>query len=263
MKKIALTGLSIAHSKNPRLFAAAYHGRPGYSYELMPAASAEEAVRLFRANGLCGMNVTMPFKNDILNYVDEQSPEAQAVGAANTVVLRDGKLVAYNTDIVGVSESLTQHGGALKGQPALVLGAGGAGRAAVYALLQAGANVWWTNRTEHKTTEPVAPPVARAKRARATPLSALPALINEIRIIVNTLPLAAAELLQALHLQKHHIVLDADYTGRPLYEAAALAAATYISGLSWLLYQAVPAYRLFTGEAPDAEAMKFYLNSSS
>ncbi len=252
-KKVALTGISISHSKNPKMFAEAYHNNPNYLYGLMPAASAEEAIQLFHANNLCGMNVTAPFKNDILKFVDEQSPEVQAIGAANVVVARNGKLVAYNTDIVGVTESFVQCGITLKGREAVVLGAGGAAQAAVYALQQAGAAVWCANRTESKAVE-----LAAHFGVQALSLTKLSQKIAESTIIVNTLPLDAA-ILQAFSLQSHHVVLDADYAMQPLREAATKAGAIYIGGLSWVLYQAVPSYYLFTGEEPDIKAMKKFL----
>jgi shikimate dehydrogenase len=246
----ALTGISIAHSKSPQLFAAAYPPPANYSYVLMPAPSVEEAVRLFRACGLQGMNVTMPFKNSIVPFTDVQSGEVKATGAANTIVNRNGRLHAYNTDVHGVVNSFLQHGITVKNNTALVLGAGGAGQAAAYALADAGAEVCWANRTIAKVEAP-------AGRYRVKPLS-FPEAAREMeacRIIVNTLP-GGADFLRTLRFHKHQAVLDADYANSPLYKQAAAGGADYISGHSWLLWQAVPAFELFTGMPPDVEAMK-------
>ena len=246
----ALTGISIAHSKSPQLFAAAYPPAANYSYVLLPAPSAEEAIRLFRARGLQGMNVTMPFKNGVVPFTDVQSDEVKAIGAANTIVNRNGRLYAYNTDVHGAVNSFLQHGITIKNNKALVLGAGGAGQAAAYALAKAGAEVLWANRTVAKVE-------AWAARFQVQPLSFLHAMqeLDECRMIVNALP-AGADFLQTLHFHKRQTVLDADYAGRPLYRQAITGGAGYISGLSWLLWQAVPAFELFTGVPPDVEAMK-------
>ncbi|MDR0582559.1 MAG: type I 3-dehydroquinate dehydratase [Prevotellaceae bacterium] len=246
----ALTGISIAHSKSPQLFAAAYPHTANYSYGLLPAQSAGEAIRLFRLHRLQGMNVTMPFKKEIVPFTDVQSEEVKVIGAANTIVNRDGRLHAYNTDVHGVVNSFLQHGITIKNNKALVLGAGGAGQAAAYALANAGAEVWWANRTIAKVE-------ALAERYHVRPLSFSCAAREweECRIIVNTLP-AGADFLHTLHFHKHQTVLDADYAGRPLYRQAIAGSAGYISGLSWLLWQAVPAFELFTGVPPDVEAMK-------
>jgi shikimate dehydrogenase len=143
-----------------------------------------------------------------------------------------------------------QHGVALKNDKALVLGAGGAGQAAAYALANAGAEVFWANRTVEKVE-------ALAERFHVKPLSFPYAEreLDDCRIIVNTLPYGA-DFLQALTLHKHQVVLDADYADNPLYKQAITGGADYISGRSWLLWQAVPAFELFTGTPPDVEAME-------
>lgn len=260
MKKFALTGTSIAHSKSPQLFAAAYPYTANYSYVLLPAPSAEEAIRLFRMHGLQGMNVTMPFKNDIVPFTDVQSDDVKAIGAANTIVNRNGRLHACNTDVHGVVNSFLRRNIVLENKKALVLGAGGAGRAAAYALSKAGAEVLWTNRTVTKI-EALFSTLHSAFSTRITPLF-FPDAARELeacRIIVNTLP-GEADFLRTLHFHKRQAVLDADYAGCPLYKQAITGGADYISGHSWLLWQAVPAFELFTGMPPDVEAMRLVMN---
>jgi shikimate dehydrogenase len=257
VKKFALTGISITHSKSPQLFAAGYPHSNDCTYGLLPAATAEEAIRLFHANGLSGMNVTTPFKNDILHYVDEQSEEVRRIGAANVVLLRNGKLLACNTDTAGVTGALEAYGWPAQNRNALVLGAGGAGQAAVYALKQAGAHVYWANRTMEKIENRAA-----QYAVVALPLCALSERLHEIHLIVNTLP-ATAEVLSTLPWRASHVLFDADYQSRPLEQPAAAARAQYISGLMWLLWQAVPSFRLFTGKPPDVAAMKTVLRLKS
>jgi shikimate dehydrogenase len=250
----ALTGISIAHSKSPQLFAEAYRHAGNHTYGLLPAPSAAEALRLFRARGLDGMNVTQPFKNEMAALADVQSAEVKITGAANTIVNRNGALYAYNTDVNGVAGSFLQRRIGLKGEKAMVLGAGGAGQAAVYALSNAGAEVCWANRT-------VAKMLPLAERCPVTPLS-FPDAAREwegCRIIVNTLP-PEADFLRTLHFHKHQVVLDADYAASPLCGQARSGGAEYINGLSWLLYQAIPAFELFTGAPPDTDAMKRFLS---
>jgi shikimate dehydrogenase len=254
MKKFALTGLSIAHSKSPVLFRAAYPAAArAYAYELLPAHSAEEAMRLFHAHNLTGMNITAPFKGEILRFADTQSEVVRFLGAANTLVRKDGQLHAENTDVDGVLGALRHHHLAPEGASALVLGAGGAGKAAVYALKHAGAQVVWANRTAATTEH-----LAAHYGVRAVPLAAVPCELPRCTLLVNTLP-AAADVLRHLPLQQHHTILDADYAGhadRPLFALAEKNKAAYISGLFWLLYQAVPAFWLFTGEEPSVENMR-------
>ncbi len=254
MKNFALTGSPVNHSKSPQLFAAGYPRSGRYSYGLLPASSAGEAMRLFREKGLAGMNVTAPLKSDILSYADVPSEEARATAAANTILLHNGKLYAYNTDVDGVTGAFEANNVAVKQETAVVLGAGGAGKAAVYALRKAGAKVYWANRTLSKVMA-----AADAYGALPLPLTAVAACVADSRLVVNTLP-APAECLKGVKLQSKHVVLEADYATRPLYGEALAAGAKYIGGLWWLLYQAIPAYALFTGEQPDMAAMKQYLN---
>ena len=148
MKKFAITGNPVTHSKSPVLFKAAYGSMYDMTYELMPAESAKIAVDLFSANGLNGMNVTAPFKTDILPYIDKYSDEVGIIGAVNTVIKSDdGLLTAYNTDYQGVLGAFYDFGVQLAGKKCLLLGIGGAGMAAAYALCKAGTDLNISNRT--------------------------------------------------------------------------------------------------------------------
>jgi shikimate dehydrogenase len=130
-------------------------------------------VRALPGAGFLGINVTIPHKHAALALADTATPVARATGAANTLTFRDGAIAADNTDVTGLLELLrTRH--EPRGRSALVLGAGGAGRAAVHALVQAGAaDVMVWNRTPARAVElcaqvggrPVGDAQARAARA--------------------------------------------------------------------------------------------------
>lgn len=92
--------------------------------------------------------VTLPFKTDILAYVDSMSDEVRALGAANTLIQRDGKIHAFNTDVHGIQSGLKHV--ELRNRNILVIGAGGAARAVAYALKDSNAQLFWMNRTEDK-----------------------------------------------------------------------------------------------------------------
>ena len=119
-------------------------------YVRLAASQPEEVVRLAREMGMDGFNITSPFKGDILHYLDEVDPDALLIGAVNTVKRKGDRLVGYNTDVAGVLEAVRGSGLDPKGQKAIVLGAGGAGRAACLALVSAGAQVILMNRTLEK-----------------------------------------------------------------------------------------------------------------
>lgn len=251
----AITGNPINHSLSPQLFLAAYNGR--FQYDLLPAQTAEEAIRLFKSNRLKGMNVTAPFKRDMLAFVDECSEEVTATGALNTVVRQpDGTLKAYNTDCYGVEGSLQEAGVSLLNKTCIVLGAGGAGAAAVYALRRRGAVAYLLNRTVEK-----AQALALRLGVQALPLSALPDILPKATVVVSTLP-PEAEAGTGGKLAVEHTVLDASYIGSSLKEQAQQAGCIYMDGRYWLLHQGVVAYKLFTELEPDVKAMHSVLNLS-
>ena len=247
VKCFGLAGMPVSQSKSPSLFQAAYHGK--YSYERFPAATAAEAMRLFHEHGLLGMNITMPLKELMLSFIAVPDKDAALLQAVNTVVWQQGVLHGYNTDVQGVAGALLEADVVVSGRRCVVLGAGGAGRAAACALAHAGAILFIANRTIDRAE-------ATATLFRATSLSLTEALQRsaEYEVIVNTLP-AAANIAAHLHLESRQVVLDADYAHKPLQTLCRNAGAIYIDGIRWLLHQAIPAYRLFTGEEPDVAAM--------
>jgi shikimate dehydrogenase len=108
-KLFAVTGNPILHSKSPSMFNNAFK-KMGIdaTYFRLAADSAEQAITIFKQLQLSGMNVTAPFKEDIMQYLDDVSEEAQMIGGVNTIVNEDGELVGYNTDHYGVANSILQ-----------------------------------------------------------------------------------------------------------------------------------------------------------
>ncbi len=252
--QFAITGKPVTHSLSPLLFREAYGGR--YGYDLLIADSAEEAIRLFKEQGLSGMNVTAPFKTDILNFIDKQSEEVAAIGATNTVVLQvDGLLKAYNTDYFGVVNSLKELSVSLAGKPCLVLGAGGAGRAVAYALKEKmGAEVHVVNRTVEKALS-----LAERMAIYAHGFDEVERLISSSCLIVNTLEPSIVSGFVPL-LSKNQVVFDASYKNTLFTDLAYERGCKCLDGRHWLFHQAIPAYKLFTGETPNEKAMRSVLN---
>ncbi|MEM3703125.1 MAG: shikimate dehydrogenase [Candidatus Bathyarchaeia archaeon] len=110
----------------------------------------EDAVKGMRSFGICGMNVTMPHKTAIIKYLGESDPVARFVGAVNTVLNADGKLLGFNTDGVGALRALEENGVKTKGKRILLLGAGGAGRAIAFQLAQEADELVILNRDVNK-----------------------------------------------------------------------------------------------------------------
>lgn len=244
MKKFALIGQRVAGSLSPVLFNAAYAGR--YSYDLIDAPFEEAWGRFLSSYD--GINITAPYKQDAFAAVDWLSPGASACGAVNLVVKSlDGKLRGYNTDVDGVMGAVRECGLAVS--RALVLGAGGAARAAVAAAKQLGCSeVVVANRTHEKAVS-----LASVMGCQVVPLADIGQLSPDL--IVYTVPGDAQScVIPGLtgDLLKNAVVLEAEYKHPAL---ASMPCKRYIPGVRWLLWQAVAGYLLFTGEQPDCDAM--------
>jgi shikimate dehydrogenase len=135
--RFALVGDPVAHSRSPAMHEAAYRalGLP-HSYEAWRVRGEAElaaSVTRLRSGEVAGLNVTIPHKRSVLALVDVVDPIAQVVGACNTLVVRDGKVLAYDTDVAAIADELRALAPEARGGTALVLGSGGAARAAVVA----------------------------------------------------------------------------------------------------------------------------------
>jgi shikimate dehydrogenase len=256
----AVIGWPVAHSRSPRV-----HGHWLQRYAIdgayVPLAVRPQvftrALRALADLGFAGANVTLPHKEAALATADEVSPRARAIGAANTIVVRGGRLLADNTDGYGFLENLRQGAPAWHpaAGPAVVLGAGGAARAVVHALLEAGvAELRLANRTRSRA-ETLAQSFAGVRvfdwgDARVLEDAALLANSTSLgmsgqpplEIALDRLPPAA-------------LVTDLVYS--PL-ETALLSSArargnATVDGLGMLLHQARPGFAAWFGREPEVD----------
>ena len=241
--KFALIGHPVAGSLSPRLFKAAYGGR--YPYDLIDEPAFEAAWERFLA-GYDGINVTAPFKQDAFANVSRLTPDALATGAVNLVVRNGQETVGYNTDVEGVLGAVRETG--LPVSDALIVGAGGAARAAAVAALRLGCRVTIANRTLSKADE-----LAYSLGCEAVSLAHMGSLTPDL--VIYTLPGSAPLTLEG-SLFRNALVLEAEYKHPVLADIPCRA---YVGGRRWLLWQAVAGYALFTGEEPDAEKMSSVL----
>lgn len=140
---LGIVGWPVAHSRSPAMHGAGIAALgldAAYVPFAVPPARLEAAVDGLRALGVRGFNVTAPHKRAVMPCLDEVGADARAIGAVNTVVLEDdGRLVGHNTDAEGLSRSLLEAGATVTGEAVVVLGAGGAARAATVGLARVGA----------------------------------------------------------------------------------------------------------------------------
>ncbi len=263
MGHYAVLGDPVAHSLSPRLFTAlAARLRLPLDYRAQ-RVTAEDFPRFLaraRAGDFQGLSVTLPHKEAALALADSASETARAVGAANCLVVKGGKLLAHNTDGVGLTRALAGRGVRLSAARVLVLGAGGAARAAAHAAHAAGASALWvSNRTEDRAAT-----VAAAFGGRALPLQAeaLQPVLDQADVLVQASAAGLGRpgetaLPAGCVLHRGLTVLDMVYQPleTALLRAARAAGAEGVDGLWMLIHQALEQLRLWTGtEAPDGLA---------
>lgn len=251
-KLFAVAGNPILHSKSPDMFHAAFsacsiNGR----YLRFASSNIEEIVRAARGMELSGLNITSPHKEEVLPFLDDVDEVARKLGAVNTIVFSQGKLRGFNTDIEGVKKAILFHGVTMGEKKALVLGAGGAAKAAVCALVTEGAKVTLINRTFEKAQS-----IARTFSCRVAPMEAIAEELEDTDILISCLS-EGIHFVPSRSLRKDLLVLDAHYKEEtPLVRVAKIKGCTIIDGREWLLYQGAYAFSHFTGQEPPVTAMR-------
>jgi shikimate dehydrogenase len=234
------------------MFRAAYAGFPELTYDSNELNSAEECVELLKAR-YDGGNITAPFKEGVFRLADETSETANLIGAVNAVIVSQGRIIADNCDHYGVSESFREFGVALHGKSCLLLGIGGAGKAAAYAVSKSGGRLTIVNRTAPKAED-----FARKLNCDAAPIADLPSLLKTTDVIINTL-YSGIDIVEKDWLNSNQTILDASYIGSPLLDKAKEINCLTIDGRYWVFHQAVYCFEKFTGIEPDLKAMRTQL----
>ncbi|MDO8210837.1 shikimate dehydrogenase [Conexibacter sp. CPCC 206217] len=277
--RCGVLGWPVRHSRSPAMHEAAYAalGLEGWTYQLLPVPPEllEETVRGLEGAGFTGANATIPHKHAVLALADSATDRARAIGAANTLTFDGGRIHADNTDAPAVVEALPFD---VAGATALVLGAGGTARSAVWALLDAGAAdvlVW--NRTRERAERLTAELGGRVVDGEA--VTALLGPIDDVAprgggadrvapidLLLNTtavglateqtqfdhLPLSAAD------VSAFRCVVDFVYGAQPtdLIAAARAAGVETVDGLEILVRQGAIGFEHWTGKPAPLDVMR-------
>lgn len=184
MRTFGLIGFPLTHSFSVRYFAEKF-AREGITdcvYKNFPIESIEELSTLLKEERLSGLNITIPYKEPVIEYLDEIDPTAEIIGAVNCIRFTDGKLKGYNTDVFGFRESMKNFLGTDRPK-ALILGSGGSSKAVAYALDELG--------IPHQF-------VSRRKKAEWLSYHELSDdIISENKLIINTTPIGMFPLTEA------------------------------------------------------------------
>jgi len=290
MKRFGLIGHPIAHSLSPALFKAGYDGR--YPYELIETSDFEDAYGRFLQE-YDGINVTAPFKELAFRKADILSEECQKIGATNLLIKTPEGIKAYNSDYLGVrlwleeivvpfcdghsspdrkaqqrrDTRVSKTFGESRSRPTtLVVGLGGAGKAAAEATRSLGCRMILMNRTRHSEEIRPLEDFCRCFREADIIIYNIPTAIPQLDELTDDdfrgLPIKGPEderVPSLLHRPK--FILEANYKNPSFTESliermkAVNPDIGYTSGRTWLLYQALTGYELFTGEKPDLAQM--------
>ena len=279
MIRLGLIGYPLGHSLSPVIHSAALQacGLEG-SYSLFPIhpddkEGLRELLDRVRDGEITGFNVTIPHKQNVIEFLDELTPTAQAIGAVNTIYVRDNRLIGENTDAPGFLADLKRtlqlsHEALRLPRSALVLGAGGSARAIVYALVNDGWNVYLAARRIEQAHQ-----LADSFTNYRLPItvSSLPNsettftnLQSQISLIINTTPLGMTPNIdespwpENLLFPPHAAIYDLVYNPREtrLVREARLQGRNATTGLGMLIEQAALAFKIWTGQNASREVLR-------
>ena len=262
-KIYGVAGNPVSHSLSPLMLNTAFRRETiNAVYLALQTSKIQDLLKLVHEIPLQGLSVTMPLKTDILAFLEHTDPLTAKIGACNTVLrAQDGKLYGFNTDVAGILIPLEKRFSSLKGIKALVLGAGGAARAAIFGLRDKGADVHILNRTPETAQKLARQAGAKAIRREQLLKADFDVIINATPVGMEggkpVSPLAAEEL-------RTKLVFDLVYKPieTPLLRLARQQNIPVITGIEMFIQQGARQFEIWTGKpAPEEEMLRVVLHA--
>jgi len=268
-KVCGVVGDPIEHSLSPIMHNAAFE-RLNLDFVYVAfrvrADEIKDATVGMKGLGIHGLNVTMPHKGTVMKYLDEIDSIARSIGAVNTILNDDRRLIGYNTDGIGALKSLRENGINLDGKKLLLLGAGGAGKAIAFCIAQEVYELVILNRTAQKAKK-VAKFLRKKfnKKITAGTLSAelIRKEISDANILINATsvgmhPNTNSSLVDPIWLKPELCVMDIIYNPivTQLVKDAKSAGARVISGIDMFIHQGAASFEIWTNHPAPVEIMK-------
>lgn len=255
-KIVGLIGNPVEHSFSPVMHNAAFKKTGlNYIYTAFKVLDVGNAVKGIKALGIGGVNVTMPHKIAIIGYLDRLDRNAKKIGAVNTVVNKNGKLVGYNTDSIGAVKALEERI-KLRGKRIALIGAGGAGRAIAVGLSKKKVEIIIADRSEKKAKS-----LAAKTKSSFARISELGKLNNDI--LINATPAGMKPNINSMAvpasvLKRSMLVFDIVYepVETKLLRAAKKKGCRTINGLEMLVRQGAASFELWTGKKAPVDVMR-------
>ena len=269
--KTLITGVighPIEHSFSPPMHNTAYEVMDmDYSYvafHVMPK-DIGNVIKASKTMNIVGLNVTIPYKTDIIEYLDEIDETARMINAVNTISFKDGVAKGYNTDGIGAISSIENYT-PLKDKSVLVIGSGGAAKAITFTLLERDIDsLSIANRTQANACSLIdnLKQYYDSKKITYCPIDDCDDVISNVDVIINTTPIGmypnvdAQSPINTEHITSKHTVMDIIYNPleTDLLRKARNNGAKIIYGKDMLVNQAVESFKIFTGRTPSANVM--------
>ncbi len=266
-KITGIFGHPVEHTLSPAMHNAAFKAL-GLNYCYVPFLVhpdyLEDAIKAIRALNLCGVNVTVPHKEKVMPLLDEINEEASFIGAVNTIVNSEGRLIGYNTDGRGFMQSLLESGISVEGKNVLIIGAGGASKAISYYLSQKTKTLYLYNRSKNRAEKLVQD--LKKIRNNVSLIEDISS-IERYHIIINATPLGLKKEdplpFDTSLLRAEQTVCDLIYKKTKVLEEASKKGCATLDGLGMLLWQGLFAFELWTGKKPQVEVMRNALMKSN
>ncbi|HEY5331346.1 MAG TPA: shikimate dehydrogenase [Acidobacteriaceae bacterium] len=261
-KVYGVAGNPIGSSLSPLMMNTAFRRETVNAvYLALQTSKVEDLFKLVREIPIQGVSITMPLKQDVIPLLERTDPLSAKIGAVNTIFrAQDGKFYGFNTDVAGIIAPLERRM-PLAGAKVLVLGAGGAGRAAVFGLRDKGAEVWILNRTPETATK-------LARQAGAHTIKREAVAKAGFDIVINATPVGMAGNKSAPLLHPEDLtcklVFDLVYNPleTPLLRAARQKGISVITGVEMFVQQGARQFEIWTGKpAPEEEMLRVVLHS--
>jgi len=266
---LCVIGHPIEHSMSPIMHNAALKDLSlDYVYVAfnIPPNDLKRAVLGFKMFSIKGINVTIPYKENIIPYLDEIDPLAEKIGAVNTIKNEGKYLIGKNTDASGAKKALLDAGCEITGKKALILGAGGAAKAVSFAISEDLDALYIANRTEKraiKLAKDLTNKTAIKAIGKNMSINTLKNLLDEVDILINTTPLGMYPAIEESPISEemlHNDLFVFDIVYNPLEtkllkEASKIGCKT-LSGLDMFVNQGALAFEWWTGKKPNLNLMK-------
>lgn len=258
-------GNPVKHSLSPIIQNSAFISSGINSvYIAFEVNNIKDAISAMKILHISGASVTIPFKRDAINYLDEIDPLAQSIGSINTLINSNGKIMGYNTDGYGVISSLIQKGIDIKKSSFLIIGNGGSARAIAFTLLNYGAKIIIAGRNENRIIHLVNDLNENSYNVEYRLIKNIThTFIEEVDVIINTTPVGMTPDITSTPLDegfilKRHTIFDIVYSppNTKLLRIGAEKGCKTIPGIEMLLHQGAKQFEIWTGIKAPYDIMK-------